>query len=138
MSIRSVRSYPACTTRARAAALRGATGLFRHFPTRDALVEAAYRIEVAQLCDVEDILRDRPPDAALAEWMNRFVDSAVAKRGVSGALRSLAAFGSDIYDDTRRQVLAALTQLLKPESQPEPSAPTPTRKTPYARRERSG
>jgi hypothetical protein len=32
---------------------------------------------------------------------------------MSGALRSPAASGSDIYDDTRRQILAALTQLLK-------------------------
>jgi AcrR family transcriptional regulator len=86
--------------------------LYRHFPTRDALLEAAYRSEVAQLCDVEELLRDRPPDAALAEWMNRFVDYAVTKRGLSGALRTLAASGSDIYDDTRRQILTALNELL--------------------------
>jgi AcrR family transcriptional regulator len=86
--------------------------LYRHFPTRDALLEAAYRNEVALLCDVADLLRNRPPDAALAEWMNRFVDYAVTKRGLSGALRSLAASGSDIYDDTRRQIVAALTELL--------------------------
>jgi AcrR family transcriptional regulator len=87
--------------------------LYRHFPTREALFEAAYRNEVAQLCDVEELLRERPPDAALEEWMNRVVEYAVVKRGISGALRSLAASGSDIYDDTRRQMLAALTQLLE-------------------------
>ena len=87
--------------------------LYRHFPTREALLEAAYRNEVAQLCDVEELLRDKPPDLALEAWMNRFVDYAVTKRGISGALRSLAASGSDIYDDTRRQILSALTQLLK-------------------------
>jgi AcrR family transcriptional regulator len=87
--------------------------LYRHFPTREALLEAAYRNEVAQLCDVAGLLRDHPPDAALEEWMNGFVDYAVTKRGISGALRSLAASGSDIYDDTRRQILDALTQLLQ-------------------------
>jgi AcrR family transcriptional regulator len=87
--------------------------LYRHFSTREALLEAAYRNEVAQLCDVEELLRERPPDAALEEWMNRVVDYAAMKRGISGALRSLAASGSDIYDDTRRQMLAALTQLLE-------------------------
>jgi len=87
--------------------------LYRHFPTREALLEAAYRNEVAQLCDVEALLRDGPPDAALEEWMNRFVDYAVTKRGIAGALRSLAASGSDIYDDTRSQILAAVTKLLK-------------------------
>jgi AcrR family transcriptional regulator len=87
--------------------------LYRHFPTREALLEAAYRNEVAQLCDVDELLRDRQPDAALEEWMHRFVDYAVTKRGIAGALRSLAASGSDIYDDTRRQILAALTRLLE-------------------------
>jgi AcrR family transcriptional regulator len=87
--------------------------LYRHFSTREALLEAAYRNEVAQLCDVEELLRERPPAAALEEWMNRVVDYAAMKRGISGALRSLAASGSDIYDDTRRQMLAALTQLLE-------------------------
>jgi AcrR family transcriptional regulator len=87
--------------------------LYRHFPTRDALLEAAYRNEVAQLGDVETLLRDQAPDAALAEWMNRFVDYAARKRGLSGALRSIAASGSDIFDDTRRQIIAALTTLLE-------------------------
>jgi AcrR family transcriptional regulator len=91
----------------------GVGTIYRHFPTRDALLEAAYRNEVEQLCDVETLLRDRPPDAALAEWMNRFVDYAVRKRGLSGALRSIAASGSDIYDDTRRQITAALATLLE-------------------------
>jgi AcrR family transcriptional regulator len=87
--------------------------LYRHFPTREALLEAAYRNEVAQLCDVEELLRERPPDGALEEWMTRVVEYAVVKRGISGALRSLAASGSDIYDDTRRQMLAALSRLLE-------------------------
>lgn len=91
----------------------GVGTIYRHFPTRDALLEAAYRTEVEQLCDVERLVRDRPADAALAEWMNRFVDYALRKRGLSGALRSIAASGSDIYDDTRRQIIAALTTLLE-------------------------
>lgn len=91
----------------------GVGTIYRHFPSRDALLEAAYRNEVEQLCDVEGLLRDQPPDAALAEWMNRFVDYAVRKRGLAGALRSIAGSGSDIYDDTRRQIIAALTTLLE-------------------------
>ena len=99
-------------------AIAGAAGvgvgtIYRHFPTREALLEAAYRNEVEQLCDVEALLRDRPPDAALAEWMHRFIDYAVTKRGLSGALRSIAASGSNIYDETRRQIIAALTTLLE-------------------------
>ena len=48
--------------------------LYRHFPTREALVEAAYRNELARLCDAAgDLLRTHPPEAALRLWMDRFV-----------------------------------------------------------------
>jgi AcrR family transcriptional regulator len=100
----------------KAVAARAGVGIgtiYRHFPTREALLEAAYRSEVEQLCDVEKLLRDQPPEVALAEWLNRFVDYAVTKRGLSGALKSIAASGSDIFDDTRRRILAALTTLLE-------------------------
>src|ERR1039458_8925973 len=49
--------------------------LYRHFPTREALVEAAYRNELARLCDaVPGLLRDLPPDQATRRWMDLFVD----------------------------------------------------------------
>jgi AcrR family transcriptional regulator len=40
--------------------------LYRHFPTREALVDAAYRNELARLCDsVGDLLQEMSPDDAL-------------------------------------------------------------------------
>ena len=86
--------------------------LYRHFPTRDALVEAAYRAEVTHLCEAADeLLAAHPPDVALAEWMERFVAYASAKKGMKGALQSVAA-GSDLWGETRRQIVAAIAQLL--------------------------
>ena len=86
--------------------------LYRHFPTRDALVEAAYRAEVAHLCEAADeLLAAHPPDVALAEWMERFVAYASAKKGMKGALQSVAT-GSDLWGETRRQIVAAIAQLL--------------------------
>ena len=69
--------------------------LYRHFPNRNALVEAAYRQEVQQLCGAAPQLLgpDRPAVEALREWMGRFVRYAAAKRGMGAALR--AAVGSD-------------------------------------------
>src|SRR3954464_1426035 len=59
--------------------------LYRHFPTREALVEGAYRNEGARRCEqADELLRERPPDEALAEWMDRFVSYAAAKRGMKG------------------------------------------------------
>src|ERR1700709_1724974 len=66
--------------------------LYRHFPTRDALVEAAYRASVTHLCEAaEALLGEHVPDVALAEWMDRFVAYAAAKKGMKGALQSVAA-----------------------------------------------
>jgi AcrR family transcriptional regulator len=100
-----------------AVAKRAGVGIgtvYRHFPTHDALVEATYRNEVAQLRSAADeLLRDRPADAALAEWLDRFVVYAVRKRGMAGALRSAVASGSDVYAETRRQIVGALTELLE-------------------------
>jgi AcrR family transcriptional regulator len=87
--------------------------LYRHFPTRDALVEAAYRAEVAHLCEAaEELLAAHPPDVALAEWMERFVAYSNAKKGMKGALMAIVAGGSDIFAETRGEIVAAIADLL--------------------------
>ena len=76
--------------------------LYRHFPTRDALVEAAYRAEVTHLCEAaEALLAEHAPDVALAEWMDRFVAYAAAKKGMKGALQSVAARLGPVGRDAR-------------------------------------
>jgi AcrR family transcriptional regulator len=88
--------------------------LYRHFPTRDALVEAAYRNEVAQLrAAADELLAELPPDEALEAWMRRFVDYGSAKRGMRDALQSIAGGGSDLFADTRGQVVEAVAVLLR-------------------------
>ncbi|WP_028066108.1 TetR/AcrR family transcriptional regulator [Solirubrobacter soli] len=87
--------------------------LYRHFPTRDALVEAAYRAEVEHLCEAaEALLKAHPPDVALERWMERFVAYAETKKGMRGALTQIVAGGSDVYAETRVQILSALGELL--------------------------
>ena len=87
--------------------------LYRHFPTRDALVEAAYRTEVERLTGAaEALLAEHPPDVALAEWMERFVAYAVAKRGMKGALQSVVASRSDLFTNTKDDLLSAIGTLL--------------------------
>src|SRR4051812_48267673 len=63
--------------------------LYRHFPTRDALVEAVYRHNVEQLCAGADELQATlPPGDALAEWMQRFVAYVASKKGLATYLKS--------------------------------------------------
>ncbi len=88
--------------------------LYRHFPTREALIEAAYRNELARLCDaVAELLPAMPPDQALRAWMDRFVDYMTTKRGMAGALRAVIASGGNPYAQSRDRLLAAITTLLR-------------------------
>ncbi|MGZ3096991.1 TetR/AcrR family transcriptional regulator [Streptomyces sp. H62] len=88
--------------------------LYRHFPTREELVEAAYRSELARLCDSASQLLDAgPPDAALRAWMDGFVRYMTTKRGMSGALRALIATGGDPFSRSRAMLTAAITDLLQ-------------------------
>jgi AcrR family transcriptional regulator len=86
--------------------------LYRHFPTRDALLEATYRNEVAQLSDAADeLLAAHPADEALALWMDRFVAYAGAKKGMGNALRAMVS-SYDLFADARRMNIAAIERLL--------------------------
>jgi AcrR family transcriptional regulator len=97
---------------ARAAGV-GIGTLYRHFPTREALVEAAYRSELARLCDaVPGLLADQPPDAALRAWMDRFVDYMTTKRGMADALKAVIASGTNPYEQSRARLLDAITALI--------------------------
>jgi len=87
--------------------------LYRHFPTREALIEAAYRKELARLCDaVAELLQAMPPDEAMRAWMDRFVDYMTTKRGMADALRAVIASGGNPYAQSRDRLTAAITTLL--------------------------
>ncbi|GAA1235178.1 TetR/AcrR family transcriptional regulator [Kitasatospora nipponensis] len=91
----------------------GSGTLYRNFPTREALIEAAYRNELSRLCDAApDLLATLPPRAALRAWMGRFIDYATAKLGMADALRALVASGVNPYAQSHELMLAALTTLL--------------------------
>lgn len=88
--------------------------LYRHFPHRNALIEAAYRHEVAELCDAapELLKADGPAVDALREWMGRFVRYAATKRGLGSALRAAVGPDSALFGETRTSILRALTTLV--------------------------
>jgi AcrR family transcriptional regulator len=88
--------------------------LYRHFPTRDALVEAVYRNEVAQVTAAAgELLAEHPADVALAEWMKRFAAYMTAKRGMADALQSVVTSNSELFAESRTQLVAAIRQLLE-------------------------
>ncbi|WP_258726912.1 TetR/AcrR family transcriptional regulator [Cellulomonas sp. NS3] len=88
--------------------------LYRHFPNRDALIEAVYRHEVEELCDAAPLLvgGDGPALDGFREWVRRFVGYAATKRGLGGALRNAVGSDSPLFDQTRTRLIGALTVLL--------------------------
>ena len=91
----------------------GVGTLYRHFPSREALVVATYRHEVEQLCDsVGDLQATMAPDAALRAWMDGFIRYTAAKRGMGEALQAVMASDSALYADAYAGLVAALDALI--------------------------
>ncbi|MGW4351923.1 TetR/AcrR family transcriptional regulator [Nocardia sp. NPDC004582] len=91
----------------------GSGTLYRNFPTREELIEAAYRNELAKLCDAApQLLEAMPPLPALRAWMGRFIDYATAKFGMADVLRALVDAGVDPYARSKEMMLDALASLL--------------------------
>ncbi|WP_425428653.1 TetR/AcrR family transcriptional regulator [Streptomyces yerevanensis] len=87
--------------------------LYRHFPTREALVEAAYRNELARVCDSATELLDQfPPDQAMRLWMDRFIDYLTTKEGMAEALKAVIASGADPFAESLDRLSTAISTLL--------------------------
>ena len=87
----------------------GAGTLYRHFPTRDALLEAVYRSEVEKLAAAERKFADTmPPVDALRAWMLLFVDYIAAKHIIAPALNTLVGGPSKLFEGSRAQIKGAI------------------------------
>src|ERR1700691_256473 len=92
----------------------GAGTLYRHFPTRDALIEAVYRTEVEKLAAAEMRFSESlPPLEALRAWMLLFVDYIATKQIIGPALNSLVGGPSKLYEVSRGQIQGAIDSLVK-------------------------
>jgi AcrR family transcriptional regulator len=88
--------------------------LFRHFPTREALVEAVYRAELTRLCDDAPALLDTlPADEALRTWMGRWSAFVATKRGMAATLQGLAATGAVTKSESGLLLTTAIQSLLE-------------------------
>ena len=87
--------------------------VYRHFPTRDALIEAVYRHEVDVLCaGADELLAALPPDQALSEWLQRFVGHVARKRGMATALKSMMGTDAQLFEECRANMHRAASKLL--------------------------
>ncbi len=92
----------------------GAGTLYRHFPTREALLEAVYRSEVEKLAASErKFAETMAPIDALRAWMLLFVDYIAAKQIIAPALNTLIGGPSKVFESTGRQIKGAIHALVK-------------------------
>ena len=88
--------------------------LYRHFPTRDALIEAVYRTEVEKLAAAErKFAETMAPIDALRAWMLLFVDYIAAKHIIAPALNTFVGGASKLYEGSRDQIQGAIEGLVK-------------------------
>ncbi len=87
--------------------------LYRHFPTRDAVVEAVYRREFEHLSDsAAHMLESMPPAEALHRWMLLFVDYITTKKIIAPALQSIAGGPSELYASSGARLTEAIHLLV--------------------------
>ena len=87
---------------------------YRHFPTRDAIVEAVYRREVQQLAAAaQRLLGTMKPGEALHQWMRLFVDYIATKKVIAAALGALAGGTADLYAASGAQISGAMLRLVE-------------------------
>jgi AcrR family transcriptional regulator len=88
--------------------------LYRHFPSRDAMVEAVYRREVEHLADAANRLAGTlPPGEALHAWMRLFVDYIATKRVIAPALKAMVGGASELYASSGARITEAMARMVE-------------------------
>jgi AcrR family transcriptional regulator len=88
--------------------------LYRHFPSRDALLEAVYRTEVEKLAAAQkELSKNEAPAEALQAWMLLFVDYIATKQIIAPALNTLVGGPSKLFESSGSLIKAAIFSLVE-------------------------
>jgi AcrR family transcriptional regulator len=88
--------------------------LYRHFPTRDALIEAVYRQEVDLLNEAAaDLAGSKPPIDALRAWLILFIDFLETKQNLGAVLDTLIGGPEELYGATPARLSPPITMLVE-------------------------
>ncbi|SEQ07329.1 DNA-binding transcriptional regulator, AcrR family [Microlunatus flavus] len=92
----------------------GIATLYRHFPTRESLVDAVYRDQVERLTTgAAELLERLPPTEALRRWMDLFGRWVATKQGMLARLLTMVESGELAHAHTRGELLTAVDDLLR-------------------------
>ena len=91
----------------------GSGTLYRHFATRDALIEAVYASEVERLtAAAERFAVTKPPLEALRAWMLLFIDHVASKTLILPAMDTVAGGSVRLIEGARGSIHGALRALV--------------------------
>jgi AcrR family transcriptional regulator len=97
---------------ARRAELGNAT-LYRHFPTREVLIEAVYRTDVAELASSAlDLARQHAPREALERWMREHFIPAQEQHGLAAMLKDALVRAPEVFSQGKQQFNDAVERLV--------------------------
>lgn len=89
--------------------------LYRHFPTREVLIEAVYRGEIEGLAErAQALAAELPPGEAVREWMREQVRFVVEQAGLAMALKAAIDADSETFRYCRDRLRHAVATLLEP------------------------
>jgi AcrR family transcriptional regulator len=87
--------------------------LYRHFPTREELLQAVYRSEVEKIAAAaRELAETLPPVEALRAWMFLFIDYIAAKQIIAPVLNELVGDPKKIFEASYHQVWEAIRLLV--------------------------
>ena len=88
--------------------------LYRHFPTREELLQAVYRSEMEKVAAAErKLAQSMPPTEALRAWLLLFVDAIETKQLIAPALNTLIGDPKKVFAASHAQMHEALRSLVK-------------------------
>src|SRR3984885_7497738 len=88
--------------------------LYRHFPTREELLQAVYRAQLEKLAEAEHkFSQTMAPTDALRAWLLLFVDAIAAKQLIAPALNTLLGDPKKVFEDSYAKMHQAIRALVK-------------------------
>src|SRR6266571_6871584 len=87
--------------------------LYRHFPTRQALLEAVYRDQVeAMRARADELIASKPPAEALAIWLRELLDFGRTKRMLTSSLLTTLSRDSELISSCSSMMRGAAAEVL--------------------------
>ena len=93
----------------------GAGTLYRHFPTREVLIEAVYRQEIEEIADLAyEIAKVLSPEDAIREWFGELIRFHIERSGLAAALKAAIDQESETFHYCKGKLRDAAWALLEP------------------------